>query len=354
MNQSLKTVSIIGLACILSLVLIVGLGGTLLPLLIAFGFAYLSFPLISKIEKRGLPRGVAVAGVFSGVVAFWVLVAFLVLPGLVADGRQFFRELPEAAAVSIDRVEQFANSFGFKIEISKQGLKDFLNENTSAISGDMVQSTSKFLGGLFSNFFRALLFALNLLLIPLFFFHLINQYESIANETRDLVPLPWRPKVKQYVELSNTVLSGYLRGQVSVAAILAVLYATGFTIVGLRFGALIGFATGCLSFIPYVGSIFGFATACAVALANFSGAGPLVGVVIVFIIVQGLEGLVITPKLVGNKVGLGVLSTMLALIIGGNLFGFVGMIIAIPLAAIMKSLLQDLRQEYRKLKFYRG
>ena len=98
----------------------------------------------------------------------------------------------------------------------------------------------------------------------------------------------------------------------------------------------------------------GFAAAMAVALANFAGFETVVAVVVVFVVIQALEGLVITPKLVGDKVGLGVLSTMLALIIGGNLFGFVGMMVAIPAAAILKSILRDLRQEYQELNLYKG
>jgi len=353
-NQSTKAFFVIGFAGIIAAVLLFGLGNALLPLLVAFGFAYLSFPLIRGLEKRGFQRSYAVAGVFTLIAVIFALVFVLVVPNFIEDGRLFLHELPQTSAVAVEQVENLASKFGYTLDISKQGLKEFLVDHASAISGDFLKSSSIFVKGIFTNLIRSILFILNFILIPLFFFHLVNSYEVISKEAKDLVPIPWRPKVKEYVQLANTILSGYVRGQILVAIILATLYGIGFSVIGLRFGLLIGICMGLLSIIPFVGSILGFITAMAVALANFTSFEIFAAIAIVFIIVQGLEGLVITPKLVGDKVGLGVLSTMLALIIGGNLFGFVGMIVAIPVAAILKSILRDLRKEYQSLNLYRG
>ena len=354
MNQSTKTFFVIGFAGIIAIILLFGLGNALLPLLVAFGLAYLSFPLIRRVEKQRVQRSYAVAGVFTLIAAILSLVLVLVVPNLIEDGRLFLHELPQTSAVAAGKVENLASRFGYTLDMSRQGLKEFLVDHASAISGDFLKSSSNLLKGIFSNLIQGILFILNLFLIPLFFFHLVNRYEVIFKKAKDLVPIPWRPKVREYVQLANTVLSGYVRGQMLVALILATLYGIGFSVIGLRFGLLIGICTGLLSIIPFVGSILGFIAAIAVALANFTGLGTVVSVAIVFAIVQGLEGLVITPKLVGDKVGLGVLSTMLALIIGGNLFGFVGMIVAIPIAAILKSILRDLKQEYQGLNLYKG
>jgi predicted PurR-regulated permease PerM len=152
--------------------------------------------------------------------------------------------------------------------------------------------------------------------------------------------------------MADNVLSGYIRGQLLVAAILSLLYGIGLAVVGLRFGFAIGFLAGWLSVIPYVGFSFGFLTSMMIGIANYQGVGQLMGVVAVFLVVQGLEGTVITPKLVGNKVGLSALATMLSLIIGGNLFGLVGMLIAIPVAGTLKIVLVDIKDEYTKLDFY--
>jgi len=182
----------------------------------------------------------------------------------------------------------------------------------------------------------------------------VNDFEKIANGLKSFVPPAYLPKLKHYAKLSNTVLSGYIRGQLMVALILGVLYAIGLSLVGLKFGLLIGLLAGLISIIPYAGFTIGFATALFVGLANFTGWGPIVGIAAVFTAVQALESTVITPNLVGDKVGLSAFATMLALIIGGNLFGLVGMIIAIPLAAIAKAILSELKEEYKKLEFYKS
>jgi len=182
----------------------------------------------------------------------------------------------------------------------------------------------------------------------------IHDYEKISKEVKSFVPKSIQPKISHYIALSNTVLSGYIRGQLMVAFALAILYAVGLSAVGLKFGALIGIASGLISIIPYAGFTLGFLTAIIMALSNYSGMDQIFGIVAVFVIVQALEGIIITPKLVGDKVGLSAFATMLVLIIGGNLFGLMGMLIAIPLAAIIKSLIGELKAEYQQLNFYKS
>jgi predicted PurR-regulated permease PerM len=135
-----------------------------------------------------------------------------------------------------------------------------------------------------------------------------------------------------------------------VAGILSLLYAIGLTLIGLKFGFLIGLLSGFLSIIPYAGFTIGFTVSLLIGAANYEQLSSLFGVVAVFSVVQSLEGTLITPKLVGNKVGLSSLTTMLALIIGGNLLGIIGMLIAIPIAAILKNITLELKTEFLKLK----
>ena len=354
MPQSAKIFFVVGILGVVFFILVLGLGNALMPLIVAFGLAYLSFPPIRWLEDRGLNRSYAIAGVFTSISMAIALAFLLVLPSLIADARQFFQELPHASAVAVEKVESFARTLGFNVDMSKQGLKDILIQHSSAVSSEFLVSSSNLVRGVFTNFFQVVLTLLNLFLIPLFFFHLVNRYETIAKEAVELVPIPWRPKVYQYAQITNTVLNGYVRGQILAALILAVLYGIGFWVIGLRFGLIIGIATGLLSIIPFVGSVLGFTAVMTIALANFTGFATVVSVAVVFVVIQALEGLVITPKLVGDKVGLGVLSTILALIIGGNLFGFVGMIVEIPVAAVMKSVLQELMAEYKTLSLYKG
>ncbi len=354
MNQTAKTLLILGLTALISLILLIGLGQTLLPLMIAFALAYLTFPMIKTLERYHIRRSYALGGVFGLSCFICVLVLLLVIPRLIEDMTQFFNQLPITAGIAFDKVKSFLLSYGYQVEISKESMKAFISTHSNSFSPDFLKSTTALVGRFFSNFLSTIIMLLNMALIPLFYFHMVSHYESISHDLKELWPIPWRKKLSIYVAFGNEVLAGYLRGQCFVALILAALYAIGFSIIGLQFGFLLGLGTGLLSFIPYVGSIVGFLASMTIALATYQGIGPLISVCVVFLIVQGLEGTIITPKLVGNRVGLGVLSTMLALIVGGNLFGIVGMIGAIPVAAILRRILRDLKEEYQASSFYKG
>jgi len=354
LNKNVKSILIILSIFLIFIVGLIGLGDALSPLIIAVGIAYFLFPLIQKMERKGIKRNHAVIGVFVSIMIMVSAVSVILIPGLFSDATTFLNELPQNSARAIDKLEFLGGEAGFDLDLSKQGLRDFLNEHTSVVSADLMKSVSKAAKGVLSNFMKLFLALLNLFLIPLFFFYLINDYEKLGDELKSFFPKGIQPKLSHYFQLSNTVLSGYIRGQLLVAGILAVLYGTGLWLVGLRFGILIGLVSGFISIIPYAGFTLGFAAALTMALANFTGMGVIAGIVTVFVMIQALEGMVITPKLVGDKVGLSAFATMLALIIGGNLFGLLGMIIAIPTAAIVKSILAELKTEYQALDLYKN
>jgi predicted PurR-regulated permease PerM len=332
---------------------IFGLGSALGPLLIAFALAYLLFPVIRKIEHLGMKRHYTVVMLFGILTFFSVLILALGLPALMNETQDLLEELPQSAALLIDKTENLAGELGYELHLNKDTLKTYVVEHTSQISGALLKGVSEFFRSFFTNALKWLLSLLNLFLIPLFFFYLINDYESIAKGFSNLIPPAWRPKLRRYLDLTNEVLSGYIRGQLLVAVIMGLLYGIGLWVVGLRFGFVIGFISGLMSIIPYAGSTVGFATAMTIGLTHFQGMASIVGVALVFIIVQALEGTIITPRLVGNKVGLSALATMLALIIGGNLLGLLGMLVAIPLTAVLKSVTRELIKEYQQLDLYR-
>lgn len=335
-------------------VVIIGLGSALVPLLISFGLAYLLFPIIKKIEHLGVKRHFTVAGVFLFLSLFVFLILLLFVPGLFSDAKVFLQELPENTAKVLDKIEGLASDYGYHLDFSKEGIKAFVIDHTSDISGDLLKGLSTTIKGIFTNALHWLLAILNLFLIPLFFFYVINDFEKLSKGLKSYVPPAFLPKLSHYLCLGNEVLSGYIRGQLLVAAILSLLYSIGLALVGLRFGFLIGLISGMISIIPYAGFTLGFLTSIMIGFANYDGMGTIIGVIIVFAVVQALEGTIITPKLVGNKVGLSAFATMLALIVGGNLFGLVGMLIAIPLTAVLKTILIDLKKEYQNLNVYKA
>lgn len=354
MTSNVKFSLIFGALITILIVLILGLGDVLTPLLIAFFLAYLLFPLIQKLEGKGVKRNFAVTIVFLIFSIFIVLVSLLVIPGLLLDAQIFFKELPASLAKALNKVEQMATMLGVEVDFSRQGVEAFLLKQSSHLSLSMVTSFTKGLQGAFSNVLSWILGVLNFFLIPLFFFYVINDYEKITAELKSFIPNSIRDKLVLYIGHCNTVLKGYIRGQLIVALILGILYGVGLTIVGLRFGFFIGLLSGFASIIPYAGVALGLTSALTICLANYTGPTTLIGLVIVFAIVQILEGFLITPKFVGNKVGLSAFATMLSLIIGGNLLGLSGMLIAIPIAAILKTIISHLKLEYQNSEFYKS
>jgi predicted PurR-regulated permease PerM len=190
-------------------------------------------------------------------------------------------------------------------------------------------------------------------MIPIFFAYVVNDAEGLIEKIEHLVPPSRRPTIHAFFSEVDRVLSGYIRGQLLVCLILSALYTTGLLLVGIKFAVIIGVMTGFLSIIPYVGFGFGFAAAFITALANFEGSGALIGIACAYGIVQVLESFVVTPRIVGDKVGLTPFEAILALIVLGNLLGFVGLFLAIPTAAITKILLGYLLAEYKKTAFYK-
>jgi predicted PurR-regulated permease PerM len=340
---------ILPLIIIFSLILF-GLGSALTPLIIAFFLAYLFFPIIQKIEHLGIKRQYTVLGVFIFLSLFCFLLFILFVPQMIQDTKYFFNELPYSVSKVIDRIELISNEWGIPLKLNKDTVMTYLKEHTTELSTQLMSGFSTSVTGILSSTVRLILNILNLFLIPLFFFYLINDYEKIIQGIQSFIPASWKPKFKHYLNLSHEISRDYIRGQLLVAGILSLLYAIGLTLIGLKFGFLIGLLSGFLSIIPYAGFTIGFTVSLLIGAANYEQLSSLFGVVAVFSVVQSLEGTLITPKLVGNKVGLSSLTTMLALIIGGNLLGIIGMLIAIPIAAILKNITLELKTEFLKLK----
>lgn len=341
------------LAAAMSIVLM-GLGDALVPLLIAAFMAYLLFPLVSRLERKGIKKEVAVASALVIALLLGGVAVTLLVPILIEDLKELARDLPRIAETAIHRAEGLAMRLGLDIPLSQEEWVAQAKSHLAEIPLGALKALGVFFGRTITGVVGLFLSVLHLVLIPIFFLHLIAGSDRIVNEVRSWVPPRNRGFFDLFVKSANEIVSAYFRGQVLVAVILGVLYGTGFWIAGLRFGFVIGLLTGLLNVIPYAGPLIGLSLATVVALANFEGIGSLLGVWGAFAIVQGLEGFVITPRIVGDRVGLNALETMIALIVGGNLGGFVGMLVAIPLAGVVKWIVLESKDRYLKSELYAG
>jgi predicted PurR-regulated permease PerM len=349
-----KNFLVIGFLALIGGVCLWGLGDALIPLLFSFIMAYLFFPLIKKMEKKGLSRHWSLVLVFLFLTTGFLVSLAVIIPPVIKDARELLQELPAMAPQAMDKIEKLSGQVGYPLDLSKNGIKELISEHLSEFSGKLFESVGTALKKAYSGLTQWLVAILNIFLLPLFFFYFVDAYEKIIASVKSFVPRDQLPRLDRYFSSINRILTGYIRGQLMVALVLTFLYSIGLSLVGLKFGIVVGIFAGIISVIPYAGVSLGFAMALLIGLANFSSPMQYLGIAAVFIVVQILEGFLITPKLVGDRVGLSSLATILSIIIGGNLFGMVGMLFAIPAAALVKEILGELKSEYQRMDFYRS
>lgn len=331
-----------------------GLQNAIAPLFISFFLVYLSFPLIQKLETLKIQRIIATFFVFATFFILGSIILRLTIPVLLEDFQSFLKSFPKTLTTSLSQLETMLLNLGFDISLEKEDLTEYILSGTQNLSTETIKSVSAVFKKAFSGVSGFVVYLLNIFLIPVFYIFVMNQYETITKEIKSYIPKPYRKSASDFSKQASTIFSAYFRGQLTVALILAVLYSIGLWMIGLEFAFLIGFFTGLLSIVPYVGFTLGFVAALLISFANFSGFGQIFSVISVFTVVQLLESFLITPKIVGDRLGLSSLTTMLVLIIGGNLGGFIGILLSIPVAAITKILLQGLKKSYFKSSLYLG
>lgn len=337
---------------LLIIIVVSGLQGAFAPLLSAFIAAYLLFPVIKKLEKFNIRREVSTVAVFMAFILLLAGFVALTLPKLISDTESFIKEVPKITMTTIEKVESIANNYGYEIDINKKNLVVFAKKYSSKLSIETLKSVTSFISKMFKGFNDFLLGIMNLFLFPIFFLYVIMDYEKIAKNIKSVIPPKHEKNILALFSSANGILAAFFRGQILVASFLALTYSIGLGVIGVKFGVLIGFCAGILSLIPYVGFSMGLATALLLGLVNFAGWGSIVAIIVLFLVVQMIEGFIITPKVVGDKVGINALATMLALIIGGNLAGLAGMLVAIPAAGIINMLVLEFLKSYKKSSIY--
>ena len=327
------------------------LNSVITPFLIGAILAYLGTPLVEAAERRKIPRGLAttIVVLLYGLVLFAV---FLVLVPLVqGEGALAAKRLPALLAQALAQVAPWLEQrFGIVLSLDFESLKSFVAQNAESAH----ELSLRVLSGVKTGGRIALSILINLALIPVVMFYLLRDWKMIGQRLQELVPRDWQARGRTIVREIDGVLAEFLRGQFSVMVVLAIFYAVGLTIAGLDRAVAIGVLTGLLVFIPYVGFGLGFALGVVAALLQWSGWPAFLGVLAVYGIGQLLENYVLVPWLVGDRIGLHPIAVIFALLAFGQLFGFAGVLLALPASAALLVGLRHLRVEYLLSPFYRG
>ena len=322
----------------------------LTPFVTGAALAYLSDPIADRLERLRLPRTAAVIIVFLLLSVAIGLFLFLLVPALEAQLDRFFDNLPQLLRWIKTRVIPWLH-MEFGIDIPLRNLEDItalLNRHWDSAGG-----TAKYVLGSLSRSGMAVVgWLANLILIPVVTFYLLRDWDTLVAHLHRLLPQRYAGTAAKLVTEADAVLSAFMRGQLSVMLALGIIYATGLSLVGLDLAFLIGLLAGMVSFIPYAGTLVGIVAACIAALVQFGDASSLLPVLAVFGVGQAAEGMLLTPLLVGERVGLHPVAVIFSVLAGGQLFGFLGVLLALPIASVVMVLLRHVHELYKDSDFY--
>jgi predicted PurR-regulated permease PerM len=323
----------------------------IVPVLASFALAYLLNPLVERFETRGLSRTVAsiVALLIVGLTGFVVLV--FVIPDL------WGQVVVAVQSLMSHFTEQSAARHRATLQRYSPFLDRVIGERFEQLLRDPASVTglpAEWVAGGLSGFLATAVASLDLLLVPFFVFYILAGFSGWRSTLEDLIPPRFRDPITRLFDEVGRILAAYVRGQLFIAAIMSMLYAIGFAVLRVPAWAGLAALAGFLNVIPYVGTLFGFVLAAAFVLAQGGGLWKLFGLAGVFVAVQSAEGYYLTPRILGSRLSLHPMAVFLGLLIGGKLFGLLGVILAVPTIAVAKVFVAFVAELYKGSSFYRG
>ena len=336
-----------GVAAAAFLVILWYLGEVLLPFIVGGAIAYILDPLADRLERLGLPRAAATAFItLMGVIAL-ALAVWLVIPTLVRQATELVLAAPDYFDAFRTWLENRIPDLMEEGSVLRRGIGD-LGAAVQSRGGELMQ---RVLAGVF-GVVNALLFVV---VVPVVSFYLLLDWDRMVAHVDDLLPREHVGTIRRLARDVDRTLASFVRGQLTVCLILGSYYSLGLMLVGLQFGLVVGAVAGLITFIPYVGAIVGGALAIGLALFQFWGEWIQIALVAgIFASGQFIEGNILTPKLVGGSVGLHPVWLLFALSAFGATYGFVGMLVAVPVAAVLGVLARFLVGRYQESQLYRG
>mgnify|MGYP002628543904 CR=1 FL=1 len=322
------------------------------PFFIAFALAYLLDPLVDRLAGCKLSRTLSVLVLMLG---FFFLVlgsGILLVPIFSMQAESLAKNIPVYVGVF---QEWFRPILDMISGLDPARVEAFVNEGMSRIGElpiKVLQFSSKFIWGSISNLFNIVLMFANLVIIPVVMFYLLRDFDSINEKLLKLVPPRFQVKTKDIVLEIDQVLSSFVRGQLMVAGLMGTMYSIGLYLCDTPMSLSLGMMAGIVNLVPYLGLVLGFVPSALLTYMHTQEWMPVLAVAGVFGVVQALEGMVITPRVVGENIGLHPVAVILAVLLGGELFGLAGMILGVPGVAVLNVLMSRGILQYKASSFY--
>jgi predicted PurR-regulated permease PerM len=337
--------------CLVLVLLLVALGPVLTPFLLALLLAYILRPLVVALQRRGLSLTLAVTMAELLLITLAVATLMLLVPILTKELPALRQAIPDLIERGQTNLIAWAQSLGIPLKVDVSALKrlvlDFLSDQAP-------DSVSQVLNSLRIGGSVAMALLGYLVLVPVVLFYVLADWDALLARGRHLLPPRWRPAVLAFLADSDATLGQYFRGQLSVMLSLAAYYSITLALAGLDLALPVGVFTGLAIFVPYLGYGLGLALALLAALLQFDGSYGVLAVAVIYGVGQLLESFVLTPRLVGERIGLSPLAVIFALLAFGHLLGFVGVLMALPASAVGLVALRRLKAMYLDSRLYRG
>ena len=336
-----------GIASAVFIVVMWFLGDQILPFVLGAAIAYFLDPVADKIEKLGFSRAVAVSSITLIGVVIFVVMALLVVPTLIQQSVNLVNTAPKL----FDDFQTFLTQ-RFPSIIDEDST---LRQSLISVGETIRDRGGQLLEGVLTSAASLINVVVLLVIVPVVAFYLLYDWDRMIAEIDRLLPRDHAPTIRMLATRIDQTLASFIRGMGTVCLVLGSYYAIALMLVGLQFGLVVGAFAGLITFIPYVGAVVGGMLAIGLALFQFWGDWVSIGLVAgIFIIGQVFEGNILTPKLVGSSVGLHPVWLIFALTVFGALFGFVGMLVAVPVAAAIGVLARFAIEQYLDSRLYRG
>lgn len=352
-RPGVKAAAAVALA-VLALWLVYAGRAALFPFVVAFCFAYILDPVIDKMESARVNRSAAIVILLVALFAVLAAVAAFVWPIMWSQVRTLAANAPRYVEIVEGKIGPMIDSVP---NINRGDVEAAMRDWMGAMGDAPLSALKGAAGWIWSGLTTmvgkvAALF--NLVVIPVATFYLLRDFDNITAAISKRIPLDRRERVLGFFRKVDSALSSFFRGQLIVALIMAIMLSTGLLFIGTPMGLLIGVVAGLANIVPYLSIVVGLAPALLLTWLQFGDLWSPLMVLALFSAAQALEGFVISPKVLEEAVGLHPVAVIAALLIGGSFFGFIGVLIAVPVAAVVKVTLMEMDEEYLKSEFYTG
>ena len=337
-------------ALILLAVILYQINGILLPFVLAFILAYALNPVVDKVSKK-LSRPIVTGCIVIGVILLSISLVLILVPILQSQIMDFLLRIPNLTQLIWDKLKAIL-TYG-RQNMTEQQLYQ-LSDSVSGMALNLLQGIGTAFNKVISGGMAVFSLISLLLITPVVLFYLLRDWPIVSQNIKEMIPMKKKQTAETLMQEINTTLAGFIRGQASVCLILAIYYATALSLVGLDMGALVGITTGILIFIPYIGYGIGLILSVLLGLLQGLTTAQWLWLGGIFLVGQIMESYFLTPYLVGKRVGLHPVWIIFALLAGGMLAGPLGVLLAVPMAAVLGVLIRHLLKWYRTTDFFKG